>query len=103
MTKTVVQTDTRYQENADVYVDTYHLAGMYDGRRIVLLENYIDKEQADSFIGERRHIAIDTSTYKELESKGIPNWIFIMIFASFAFGSINGFVTMGIRNKQQVT
>ncbi len=92
VTETVLQTDTRYQENADVYVDTYHLAGMYDGRNIVLLENYIDKEQADSFIGENRRVVIDKSTYKELVSKGVPSWpataTFVSIVASGLFTCI---------------
>lgn len=91
ITETVLQTDTRYQENADVYVDTYHLAGQYDGRTIVLLENYIDKEQADSFIGENRRVVIDKSTYKELESKGVPSWPSTMTFISAAASAFFAF------------
>lgn len=69
------QTDTEQFENAEAQIERYHLTGQYqDGaytRDVVLNEGYIDEEQAQSFIGQRRKVAIDTISLQNLVDRGV--------------------------------
>lgn len=75
------QTDIEEQENAVVSVVKYHLVGdaTYKGSEhmITLDEAYSTKAFADSKIGEKRRIAVETNTFTEIQKKPF-NWFFVI-------------------------
>ena len=71
----VKQTDVEQYENAEAEIERYHLTGQYNNKGythdIVLNESYIDEEQARSFVGQTRRVAVDTASWQNVVDRGI--------------------------------
>lgn len=74
------QTDTEEQEGAIVTLDRYHLTAKYNNADLVLKEGYIDSELANSMIGQKRVVPIDSVTLNEVIDSGITMWFTIPLF-----------------------
>ena len=95
------QTDEESFENAVAQIDKYHLTTVYEdgfGKHdVVLEESYIDEELAQSKIGEKRFVKIDSATYTQLHNNGMAMWFAIPLSIGLII-----YLIMGIRYLRKV-
>ena len=84
------QTDTLETDDATVTMDTYHLTSSYKGQSVVLDENYIDEELADSMTGQHRFVMMNKDSLKVAHDKGITFFFAIPLIIGFIMFIMTG-------------